>query len=628
MRWGEKWVGWEWLIVALVVLGGLSTVDAAERAALVIGNSGYAERPLRNPPNDARAMAALLQKLGFTVTEKTDLDLRSFRAQVNAFLDQSKGAEVRLFYYSGHGASYDGDNYLLPIGHGVTRKHELPDQAYSLKTLLRGFKDQGGINLVLLDSCRDAPFGDAKSIWDDSKGMKPMQPQEGVLIGYAAQNGRTASDNSGGSNSLYTKYLLQELGQSLELREALMRVRQAVYDESRGEQRPTTEDEVLGKVYLAAAADAPVEPPPVTTGALVIRNSQPPGAVLYVNGKRLGAAPQTVTLKVGQHTIEAKQAGYADYRDTVQVRAGEQTVLNVVLTAVQQESVPVTPASSPPPAVPLPDMVRIAGGRFRMGSPETEVGRKPWEANEERHEVTVKEFEMGRHEVTVGEFRRFADATGYKTDAERNAGGEKGCYIGYIGYRVGYSWRNPNFKQSDGHPVVCVSWNDAQAYVKWLSEQTGQTYRLPTEVEWEYAARAGTATARYWGDDPNRACRYGNVGDRTAKKTFADWVVHKCTDNYTYTAPVGTFEANGWGLKDMLGNVWEWTCSLYDGDYGGAEAECIDKDTDKDKDTIPDLAVRGVGWDGEPAKVRSALRAGFPPAHRDFYRGFRLARSL
>ncbi|MDG4595525.1 MAG: caspase family protein [Candidatus Contendobacter sp.] len=403
MRWEDRWFWQGFLLVVLALLAPWAA-DAAERVALVIGNGKYAERPLRNPPNDVRAIAALLRKLGFTVTEKTDLDLSGFRAQVNAFLDQSRGADLRLFFYSGHGASYDGDNYLLPINHGVTRKHELPDQAYSLKTLLRGFKDLSGVNLVLLDSCRDAPFGDAKSIWDDSKGMKPIQPQEGVLIGYAAQNGRTASDNSGGSNSLYTKYLLRELGQSLELREALMRVRQAVYDESRGEQRPTTEDEVLGKVYLAAAGDTPVEPPSVTTGTLVIRNSQPPGTVLSVDGKRLGAAPQTVTLKAGEHTIEAKQAGFADYRDTVQVRAGEQTVLNVVLTAMPREPVsPPAPVERPRQSL-EPELVRIPAGCFQMGSPESEVGR---DSDERQHRVCVEAFEIGQREVTVGEFKRF-----------------------------------------------------------------------------------------------------------------------------------------------------------------------------------------------------------------------------
>ncbi len=574
MGWKAKWRMTGWLIVALAVLVPL-TVEASGRAALVIGNSRYAERPLRNPPNDARAMAALLRQLGFAVTEKTDLDLRGFRQQVNAFLDQSRGAELRLFYYSGHGASYDGDNYLLPIGHGITRQHELPDQAYSLRTLLRGLKGtSGGVNLVLLDSCRDAPFGDAKSIWEDSKGMKPMQPQEGVLIGYAAQNGRTASDNSGGSNSLYTKYLLQELGQTLELREALMRVRQAVYDESRGEQRPTTEDEVLGKVYLAAA-DAPREPPSVTTGTLVIRNSQPPGAVLYVDGKRLGSAPQTVSLKAGQHTIEAKQAGYADYRDTVQVRAGEQTVLNVVLTAVQRESVPVAPAPTAPAARPAfePEMVAITGGCFQMGSPNSEPDRND---NERQHEVCVKAFEIGVYEVTQQQWHAV------------------------IGSNPSYYF----YKNCADCPVGFVSWKDIQDYLRKLNQRTGKQYRLPTEAEWEYACRGGQVGERYCGgNDVDRLGWYdGNSGGKPQ--------------------PTGQKNANGFGLYDMSGNVWEWTCSEYKEDYDGAEQKC------NKRDLQVLLTLRGGSWSDGSASMRSAGRLGLAPAGCFNGLGFRLARSL
>ncbi len=620
MRWGDRWCWRGLLFVVLVLLEPWPVAQAAGRVALVIGNASYAERPLRNPPNDARAIAALLRKLGFAVTEKTDLDLSGFRAQVNAFLDQSRGADLRLFFYSGHGASYDGDNYLLPINHGVTRKHELPDQAYSLKTLLRGFKDLSGVNLVLLDSCRDAPFGDDKSIWDDSKGMKPIQPQEGVLIGYAAQNGRTASDNSGGSNSLYTKYLLRELGQALELREALMRVRQAVYDESRGEQRPTTEDEVLGKVYLAAA-DAPRELPSVTTGTLVVRSSQPPGAVLSVDGKRLGAAPQTVTLKAGEHTIEAKQAGFIDYRDAVQVRAGEQTVLNVVLTAAPREPAPVERSRQ----AFEPDMVSISGGCFQMGSPESETGR---ESDERQHRVCVEAFEIGQREVTVGEFKRFVAAMNYRTDAEKNAAGKEGCWAwdatdNKWDWRAGLSWRKPGYEQKDNSPVVCVSWNDANRYVEWLSRETGQSYRLPSEAEWEYAARAGTTDARFWGEDPNQACRYANVADQTKGPENKVWTEkHDCSDGYWYLAPVGSYQSNAWKLYDMLGNVWEWTCSAYDKEYSGPEAKCTEKGT-----TAP-LAVRGGAWSSKPAWVRSATRFRNAPTGRNYLQGFRLARSL
>jgi len=289
---------------------------------------------------------------------------------------------------------------------------------------------------------------------------------------------------------------------------------------------------------------------------------------------------------------------------------------------------PMPKPSTPAPAESgvVPEMVRIKGGCFQMGSPETEEGR----GNDERqHAVCVKDFEIGKYEVTVGEFRRFVEATGYRTDAEWNAGGKEGCFISYLDggewkydYRAGYSWRNPNFSQGNNHPVVCVSWHDVVAYAEWLSKQAKRTYRFPTEAEWEYAARAGTTMVRYWGDDPDRACVYANVADRMAKRTFPDWSVHDCSDGQTYTAPVGSYEANDWGLRDILGNVWEWTCSLYDKDYGGAEQKCSNKDTSSP------LAVRGGSWFNFPAWVRSANRGGIDPTFRDIFQGFRLARSL
>jgi formylglycine-generating enzyme required for sulfatase activity len=204
-----------------------------------------------------------------------------------------------------------------------------------------------------------------------------------------------------------------------------------------------------------------------------------------------------------------------------------------------------------------PKMVWIPAGSFRMGDIHGggDSDEKPV------HEVSINRFAMSRTEVTVGEFRRFVDATGYKTEAEKG----KNCRTyknGSWGWVKDVNWRNPNFSQDDNHPVVCVSWTDATAYVEWLSQQTGKQYRLPTEAEWEYAARAGTETTRYWGNEPDEACRYANVHDRTSKKENGfGWTHHNCTDGYAKTAPVGSFKPNDLGLFDMLGNVWEWTCS-------------------------------------------------------------------
>ena len=275
---------------------------------------------------------------------------------------------------------------------------------------------------------------------------------------------------------------------------------------------------------------------------------------------------------------------------------------------------------------PRPTMVRIKGGCFQMGSPTDEEGRD----NDERlHEVCVENFELGKHEVTVGEFRRFVEASGYQTEAEKDAGGNKGCRAWSAvdkkwDWREGLSWRKPGYGQGERQPVVCVSWNDAVAYTVWLSGETQQSYRLPTEAEWEYAARAGTTSARYWGDDAEQACRYANGADQTKSPEGSSWNerYHHCSDGYWYPAPVGSFKANAWGLGDMLGNVWEWTCSKYTESYDGSEQKCSKNDT-----TGP-YALRGGSWNNGPAWVRSANRDRGSPANRNDFLGFRLARSL
>lgn len=267
-----------------------------------------------------------------------------------------------------------------------------------------------------------------------------------------------------------------------------------------------------------------------------------------------------------------------------------------------------------------PELVVIRPGEFPMGSPESEKDR---DADEKPHGVRIdKPFALGKYEVAVGEFRRFAEATQYLSEAER----EGGCYR-WDGKtwekQAGKNWRNPGFSQDDGHPVVCASWNDAVAYADWLTQETGHPYRLPTEAEWEYAARAGTKTIRYWGDNPDIGCRYANAGDLTAKQTFPDWDVMNCEDGYLYTAPVGRFQPNAWNLYDMLGNVWEWTCSGYDAGYSGGERVCLDRNG-----ATGPRVLRGGSWDDLPRGLRAAYRLRGGPGLRNFFLGFRLARDL
>src|SRR5215467_16053884 len=195
-----------------------------------------------------------------------------------------------------------------------------------------------------------------------------------------------------------------------------------------------------------------------------------------------------------------------------------------------------------------PLMIAIPPARFLMGSPPQEAGRN--ESEGPVHEVVIEYgFAIGQFDVTVAEFRMFADATGYHTDDQK-------C-----------DWRAPKSRgvllhQADNEPVVCVNWNDARAYAGWLGARTGKPYRLPSEVEWEYAARAGSTTSRPWGEALSR--NDANFGTDACCGAFASG-----KDRWLYTSPVGAFPPNRFGLYDVLGNVWQWTEDCGGEDYAG-----------------------------------------------------------
>jgi formylglycine-generating enzyme required for sulfatase activity len=279
-----------------------------------------------------------------------------------------------------------------------------------------------------------------------------------------------------------------------------------------------------------------------------------------------------------------------------------------------------------------PEMVVIPPGSFQMGSPASEAGREPDEGpvREVRIGYTLA---VGKFEVTRREFARFTSATGYRTEAERNVGAQ-GCG-GWNGSKLGWvsgsSWRNPGFDQGEDHPVVCVSWNDAQAYLKWLNDSApGRGYRLLSEAEWEYAARAGRGSTRFpWGDDPDASeqCIWDNGGDRTANTQiyWITWQVTTCSDGYAHTSPAGRFRANAFGLHDMHGNVSEWAQDIWHHNYEGAPTDGSAGASGGD----PTLRVlRGGSWDGMPQDLRSANRSGLSLDFRYIGTGFRIARTF
>jgi formylglycine-generating enzyme required for sulfatase activity len=250
-----------------------------------------------------------------------------------------------------------------------------------------------------------------------------------------------------------------------------------------------------------------------------------------------------------------------------------------------------------------PEVVVVPAGQFLMGSPPGEPDRDDDEGPQ--HTVTIaRPFAAGKYEVTFDEWDACV------------AGGDCAS-VGDDGWGRGR------------RPVIRVSYEQAIAYTRWLSKRTGKSYRLLSEAEWEYAARAGSLEARYWGATADRACAYENVADAALDKQKPDgwkdaWGIHACDDGQARTAPVGAFKPNAFGLHDMLGNLSEWVEDCYGKSYDGAPTDGRAWTTAD----CPRRVIRGGNWSHSPAGIRAANRNGDPPSLRNMIVGFRIARTL
>ena len=280
-----------------------------------------------------------------------------------------------------------------------------------------------------------------------------------------------------------------------------------------------------------------------------------------------------------------------------------------------------------------PEMVVVPPGTYLMGSPAVDSRQRKDRAEQPQHRVTIEyAFAVGKYEVTRDEYARFALQT-HLRDPD-------GCHVHEPPnwpIITGLSWHRTPFPQTGRDPVVCVSWEEARAYTRWLSAKTGHSYRLPSEAEWEYAARAGTTTESFWGDDEKLACRYGNGVDLTLVGRFpkVNWedagprnpnpgYVLPCHDGHVFTAPVGSYEPNAFDLYDTLGNVAEWMADCWWPNYVGAPTDGAPR-TDG---ACSRRVNRGGTWTSSPTGLRSAYREADRPTNRVVDLGFRVAREL
>ena len=235
---------------------------------------------------------------------------------------------------------------------------------------------------------------------------------------------------------------------------------------------------------------------------------------------------------------------------------------------------------------------QIPGGKFTMGDSSGQKDEQPI------RNVEVSLFYLQTTEVTLEQYSKYA-ATSKFSDI-------KGCW--YFNnewlYSKEFSWRNPGYEQDDNHPVVCISWLDVQDFISWLNSKSHHNFRLPTEAEWEYAARAFSTTTYYWGDDPKTLCVHSNAADNQTLQKFPTFRTNDCDDGYLATSPVGYYLPNPFGLYDIYGNAWEWTQDCWNASYEHApddgtawlEGECNKR------------VYRGGGWGDTPRFARSSLR--------------------
>ncbi len=489
------------IVAGAVTLMGLLAAPAyaEKRVALVIGNAAYRVMPrLVNPKNDAEDIGKALRGLQFETVVATDLDRSGMNEALDRFTRVVEGADIAVVYYSGHGMQFAGANYLLPVearlenAADVNRFRLMP-----VDDVLEALKNVRGAWILVLDACRNNPVEDdlkrqlasvsgASRDAAMTRGLARSSAGNGLLVAYATQANDVASDGTA-RNSPFTAAFVKHVGTpDIDLRQMLFKVQDEVARTTQGKQRPELSISLIGefKLQVTVAAAAPEGPkPPVA-----------PSPPIDPAERAWAATKDTVSVAVLEEFV--RQFGATVYGAIARARLDELKKSQIAL---------VTPPAPAPPhdlcgsatstvslssrsATPLstaeecalkpkdvfrecdkcPEMVVVPAGSFIMGSPPSEAYRQEWEGPQ--HAVKIaKQFAVGKFHVTVDQFAASIAETGHDAGTK--------CWTfeaGKAAERQGRSWRNPGFAQSGSYPAGCLNWNDANAYVNWLSRKNGQ----------------------------------------------------------------------------------------------------------------------------------------------------------
>jgi len=575
-----------------VCVGTAAERPTGQRWAVLVGIDDYvlAEK-LQYCGSDQRALRERLVAAGFPEQQVFLLDdratenrFRPLRAnierQIDALLKLAEQDDLVVIGYSGHGVQIDGNTFLVP----ADGDPEDPATLVPLDGIYAQLQAcMAATKLVIVDACRNDPVRagrrsalTAAGARGLGQGLKEARLPQGTVLFNSCAPGEISWEEEKFKHGVFMHYVLEGLA-------------------------GRADDDADGRLSLNELA-------------------------------------KYATRATKTYVLNEKSVTQRPYLRN----EGEADLLDHPLLPVPKVTAP-KPGSVTTNSIGM-KLVAIPAGEFEMGGRETNgqletAGfRLPdgFDAKDERpvHRVRItKPFSMGVHEVTLGQFMHFYH-DGYKgrLDCETDGKGGGGYNPANIGHQFDpepryrpWSWGHPN--QTNDHPVVNVSWNDAVAFCNWLSRKEGKRYRLPTEAEWEYACRAGTTT-RYWtGDDPESLAASENIADGTAQGKFPWWdFTIRSRDGYAFTSPVGSFDRpNRFGLHDMHGNACEWCSDWYDQAYYRTSPAADPKGPSSAGSF---RVVRGGSWDLYPVICRSANRLNASPARRYYDLGFRVVLSV
>jgi formylglycine-generating enzyme required for sulfatase activity len=565
------------LLLSVIPTSSAWSEQRAARSALVIGNAAYPDvaTPLSTTIADARALADELRRSGFEVDLKMNLGKSDMQSTIDTFTSKIRSGMSVLFYFSGFGVQVDRQNYLVPVNADPWNAATVKKDGISVDTVISEIHRKGArVKILILDAGRRNPF--ENRFRERPEGLASVNAPENTLAMLSAVPGKLIADRSG-TNSVFVGELIKEIrasnvpgAPSVTAEDVFNHLKVGIYRASNNEQIPWVASSLVEEFYFGTQTpgpkpDRPVTPPPVTEST-TIRDNAP---LSYQNEVALTEKDQ--------------------FREC----AG------------------------------CPEMVVAPEGEYMMGSREDEPDGTSSERPQHRVKISQR-FAVGKLKVTRDEFEKFVNETGYST-------GDK-CFTledNKPEERTGRSFRSPGFEQEGKHPVVCINWDDAKAYVAWLSKKTGKLYRLLSESEWEYVARAGTKTPFWWGSSIST-----DQANYDGSSTYGSGSRGQYRQK---TVPAEMFKPNPWGLYQVHGNAFEWVEDCWNETYQYAPSDDGIRmagnwpgrtDSDYRAGGCSRHVRRAGAWNFAAKMLRSAYRDSRPALTRASNLGMRVARTL